>query len=162
MRGWECDYPLFTTVNRIVHSHFPPTDIVNYLEVGFKGFRGWCQGLLGVAVGRDEGSGGVGSEGLGDVQGFKQGLFDEVFSGGAVRGGLKHEGKEAGRVAQTCRLILSHFIGLIAWAHCVVLPCHHSHLPFTQSTQHRLRVAPYRVRRAPCRQRRMCWPAAAV
>jgi glycerol-3-phosphate dehydrogenase (NAD+) len=32
-RGWEQEYPLFTTVNRIVNGVFPPTDIVNYLEV---------------------------------------------------------------------------------------------------------------------------------
>jgi hypothetical protein len=32
-RGWEGDYPLFTTVNRIVSGYFPPTDIVNFKEV---------------------------------------------------------------------------------------------------------------------------------
>ena len=33
VRGWEQQYPLFTTVNRIVNDHFPPSDIVNYFEV---------------------------------------------------------------------------------------------------------------------------------
>lgn len=32
-RGWEAEYPLFTTVNRIVSGYFPPTDIVNFKEV---------------------------------------------------------------------------------------------------------------------------------
>jgi hypothetical protein len=32
-RGWEADYPLFTTVNRIVNGYFPPSDIVNFKEV---------------------------------------------------------------------------------------------------------------------------------
>lgn len=32
-RGWEQDYPLFTTVNRIVNDIFPPSDIVNFHEV---------------------------------------------------------------------------------------------------------------------------------
>lgn len=32
-RGWERQYPLFTTVNRIVNGVFPPSDIVHYLEV---------------------------------------------------------------------------------------------------------------------------------
>jgi glycerol-3-phosphate dehydrogenase (NAD+) len=32
-RGWEQDYPLFTTVNRIVNGIFPPSDIVNFHEV---------------------------------------------------------------------------------------------------------------------------------
>lgn len=31
--GWEKDYPLFTTVNRIVNGYFPPSDIVNFKEV---------------------------------------------------------------------------------------------------------------------------------
>jgi hypothetical protein len=29
-RGWEGDYPLFTTVNRIVNYVLPPSEIVNY------------------------------------------------------------------------------------------------------------------------------------
>ncbi|GBF87939.1 glycerol-3-phosphate dehydrogenase [Raphidocelis subcapitata] len=33
-RGWETDYPLFTTVNRIVTGRNPPTDITNFMEVG--------------------------------------------------------------------------------------------------------------------------------
>lgn len=32
-RDWEQQYPLFTTVNRIVNGYFPPTDIVNYFDV---------------------------------------------------------------------------------------------------------------------------------
>lgn len=35
VRGWEQEYPLFTTVNRIINGHFPPTDIVNYMEVSY-------------------------------------------------------------------------------------------------------------------------------
>lgn len=29
-RGWEADYPLFTTVNRIMNGQLPPSAIVNY------------------------------------------------------------------------------------------------------------------------------------
>ena len=32
-RGWEETYPLFTTVNRIIAGHCPPSDIVNFTEV---------------------------------------------------------------------------------------------------------------------------------
>lgn len=32
-KGWEADYPLFTTVNRIVNGHFSPAEIVNWVEV---------------------------------------------------------------------------------------------------------------------------------
>eukprot|EP00882_Tetradesmus_deserticola_P031018 GHRQ01035054.1.p1 GENE.GHRQ01035054.1~~GHRQ01035054.1.p1 ORF type:complete len:466 (+),score=230.35 GHRQ01035054.1:636-2033(+) len=32
-RGWEGEYPLFSTVNRIVNGYFPPSDIVNFREV---------------------------------------------------------------------------------------------------------------------------------
>jgi len=33
VHGWEKDYPLFTTVSRIVDGYCPPSDIVNFLEV---------------------------------------------------------------------------------------------------------------------------------
>lgn len=33
-KGWEADYPLFTAVNRIVSDYFPPSDIVNYMDIG--------------------------------------------------------------------------------------------------------------------------------
>eukprot|EP00775_Hariotina_reticulata_P002377 gene2377-2682_t len=33
MHGWEKDYPLFTTVSRIINGYCPPSDIVNFLEV---------------------------------------------------------------------------------------------------------------------------------
>eukprot|EP00878_Enallax_costatus_P016906 GHUV01017747.1.p1 GENE.GHUV01017747.1~~GHUV01017747.1.p1 ORF type:complete len:484 (+),score=134.18 GHUV01017747.1:161-1612(+) len=32
-RSWEQQYPLFTTVNRIINGYFPPADIVNFSEV---------------------------------------------------------------------------------------------------------------------------------
>jgi hypothetical protein len=48
-RGWEGEYPLFTTVNRIVAGYFPPTDVVKFNEV-----RGcacsWCVHLRGARV----------------------------------------------------------------------------------------------------------------
>jgi hypothetical protein len=33
VHGWEKDYPLFTTVSRIINGYCPPSDIVNFLEV---------------------------------------------------------------------------------------------------------------------------------
>lgn len=30
VRGWEVDFPLFTTVNRIATGKLPPTQITNY------------------------------------------------------------------------------------------------------------------------------------
>jgi hypothetical protein len=45
-RGWEGDYPLFTTVNRILSGHFPPTDIVNFKEVRIPAVLNVLNGFL--------------------------------------------------------------------------------------------------------------------
>jgi hypothetical protein len=56
-RGWEGDYPLFTTVNRIVSGYFPPADIVNFKEVRVHSVNCWCVSLHEVRCGGADCSG---------------------------------------------------------------------------------------------------------
>ena len=51
-RGWETDYPLFTTVNRIVTGRNPPVDITKFMEVG--GCDCWLAGWLAGSLARDQ------------------------------------------------------------------------------------------------------------